>query len=128
MSTLTLMPAQPPSKKRTVKPLLTSADFLHWLQPGVFADLIAGEIYRRPRVNLRHATLLNQLDHVLRSYLEARDLGGVLFRETVAVELSVRDTFLPDLSYFTQSQASRLGVSHAAFAPMFVVEAEVRRV
>ena len=123
MSALTAMPVTPPLKKRAVKPLLTSEDFLDWLEPGIFADLIGGEVHMHSPVNLRHATLVNFLDRLLANYLEEVDLEGVLHRETVAVRLSARETFMPDLCYFTQSQASRLGVSHAAFAPMFVVEA-----
>ncbi|HCN76631.1 MAG TPA: hypothetical protein DIT13_05480 [Verrucomicrobiales bacterium] len=93
------------------------------MRPGVFADLIGGQIFMRSPVNLRHATLVNFLDHLLRSYLDKTDLGGVLHRESVAVRLSARETFMPDLGYFTARQAERLGESHAAFAPMFVAEA-----
>jgi len=99
--------------------MLSSEQFLDWLQPGVFADLIGGQISMRSPVDLRHATLVSFMDHLLRSYLEETDLGGVLHRESVAVRLSARETFMPDLGYFT----ARLGESHAAFAPMFVAEA-----
>jgi Uma2 family endonuclease len=105
-----------------MKPLLTSEAFLDWLEPGVFADLIGGQIHMHSPVNLRHATLVNNLDFLLRLYLLEAGLGGVLHRESVAVRLSARETFMPDLGYFTESQVSRLGTSHAAFAPMFVVE------
>lgn len=74
-------------------------------------------------VNLRHATLVNFLDRLLGVYLEETDLGGVLHRESVAVRLSARETFMPDLGWFTAAQAARLGETHAAFAPTFVVEA-----
>jgi len=103
--------------------LLSSEQFLGWLQPGVFADLIGGQISMHAPVNLRHATLVNFLDHLLHSYIEETDLGGALHRESVAVRLSARETFMPDLGYFTARQAERLGESHAAFAPMFVAEA-----
>jgi Uma2 family endonuclease len=103
--------------------LLTSEEFLDWLKPGVFADLIGGQIFMRSPVNLRHATLVNFVDHLLRSYLEEADIGGVLHRETVAVRLSARETFMPDLGWFTAAQAARLGETHASFAPTFVVEA-----
>jgi Uma2 family endonuclease len=103
--------------------LLSSEEFLDWLQAGVFADLIDGQISMHSPVNLRHATLVNFLDHLLRSYLEEAELGGVLHRESVAVRLSARETFMPDIGWFTAAQALRIGESHASFAPTFVVEA-----
>jgi Uma2 family endonuclease len=115
-----VIPKLPPNRGME---LLCSEQFLDWLQPGVFADLIGGQISVHAPVNLRHATLLNFLDHLLSSYVEETDLGGVLHRESVAVRLSARETFMPDLGYFTARQAERLGETHAAFAPMFVVEA-----
>src|SRR5947208_475312 len=65
-----LAPARPREKR-----LLTSEEFLDWLQPGVFADLIGGEIVMHSPVNLRHARLMNFIDHLLRSYLEHKNLG-----------------------------------------------------
>jgi Uma2 family endonuclease len=102
--------------------LLTSEQFLDWLQPGVRADLIGGETVMHSPVNLRHARLVNFIDHLLRSYIEHEDLGE-LHREAVAVRLSVRETFMPDLAFFTKAQAGRLAATHAPFAPAFVMEA-----
>jgi Uma2 family endonuclease len=110
--------ARPP----TGRPLLTSGQFLDWLQPGIHADLVGGKISLHSPVNLRHAKLVNFVDSMMRQYIEEHDLGA-LHRETVAVRLGVRDTFLPDLAYFTNEQAARLGETHAAFAPTLVVEA-----
>ena len=96
---------------------------MDWLEPGVRADLIAGETFMHSPVNLKHATLLNFLERLLASYLEEIEDDGVLHRESVAIRLSARETFLPDLCYFTGTQARRLGLSHITFAPTFVVEA-----
>lgn len=123
MSATLSMPVKPKLPRPAGATLLSSEQFLDWLQPGIFADLIGGQISMHSPVNLRHATLVNFLDRLLAAYLEDTDLGGVLHRETVAVRLSARETFMPDLGYFTARQAERLGESHAAFAPMFVVEA-----
>lgn len=116
------MPVMPPMKMRAIKPLLTSEEFLDFLEPGVRADLIGGQVHMHSPVNFRHATLVNFLDRLLALYIEQADLGGVLHREAVAVRLSARETFMPDLSYFTAAQAARLGTTHASFAPSFVVE------
>ena len=100
---------------------LTSEQFLDWLEPGLHAELMGGEILMHSPVNLRHADLVNFLDRLLAGYLEETDLG-VLHRETVAVRLSIRETFLPDLAFFTREQAARLLPAHAPFAPTFVTE------
>lgn len=116
-------PAKPALPKRGSQPLLTSEEFLDWLKPGIHADLIGGEIHMHSPVNLRHANLVNFLDRLLAHYLDEIESTGVLHRETVAVRLSGRETFLPDLCYFTGAQAARLGETHATFAPTFVMEA-----
>jgi len=102
--------------------LWTAEDFLEWLDPGIHADLIDGERFMHSPVDLQHANLLNFLDHLLRSYLERKKLGK-LYREVVAVRLSSRNVFLPDLAFFTNDQVARLQPTHAPFAPTFVVEA-----
>ena len=40
-----------------------------------------------------------------------------------SIRLSVRETFLPDLAFFTKAQASRLAETHAPFPPTFALEA-----
>src|SRR5437667_5309833 len=106
-----------PARSREQR-LLTSEEFLEWLEPGVFADLIGGEIFMHSPVNLRHARLVNFIDCLLRLYSEQEDLGE-LHRESVAIRLSTRETFMPDLAFFTKSQAARLAETHAPFAPTF---------
>ena len=101
--------------------LWTAEEFLQWLKPGVHADLISGEIVMHSPVNLRHADLLNFLDRLLAAYIELRTLGR-LYREVVAVRLSARLVFLPDLAFFTTEQLPRLKPTHAPIAPTFVVE------
>ncbi len=73
-------------------------------------------------VSLRHARLLNFVDGLLRPYIESKDLGE-LFREVVAVRLSTRNVFLPDLAFFTSEQVPRLGATFASEAPALAVEA-----
>ena len=84
--------------------------------------MIDGEIVMHSPVNLRHADLLNFLDHLLRSYLELKKLGR-LYREVVAVRLSVRQVYMPDLAFFTVDQLSALKPTYAPLAPTLVVEA-----
>jgi Uma2 family endonuclease len=102
--------------------LMTSEDFLHWLEPSVFADLISGEIHMHSPVNLRHADLTNFADSLLRNYLEAVGIPGKLHRESVAVRLSLRDTFMPDLGFYTPHQVAQFSETYVRAAPMFCVE------
>lgn len=103
--------------------LLTAEEFLDWLEPGKHADLIDGEIHMHSPVNIRHANLLNFLDELLRRFIRRSKAGGKLYREVVAVRLSSRNVFEPDLSWFSPEQVSRLAESHAPFAPLWVCEA-----
>ena len=114
----TTVPIAPTQEAR----LWTAEEFLEWLKPGAHADLIGGDQFMHSPVHLRHADLLNFLDPLLRGYLETKKLGR-LYREVVAVRLSLRNVFLPDLAYFTPEQVARLQPTHAPFAPTFVVEA-----
>jgi Uma2 family endonuclease len=101
--------------------LLTSEEFLDWLRPGIHADLVGGRIHLHPPANFKYADLHNFLGHLLGSYIEEERLGK-LYRTSVAVRLSPRETFMPDLSFFTNAQVARLPESHAPFAPTFVCE------
>ncbi len=116
------MPTFVSSSNRAEHSLWTSEDFLEWLKPGVHADLIDGEKLMHSPVNLRHASLLNFVDNLLRLHIEEHDLG-VLYRESVAVRLSARNLFLPDLVFLTSEQAARAGEAVIAFGPTLVVEA-----
>jgi Uma2 family endonuclease len=102
--------------------LWTAEDFLEWLGPGVHADLIDGEKFMHSPVNLRHANLLNFVHLLLALYIERKKLGR-LYREVVAVRLSSRNVFLPDLAFFTNAQVALLRPTYAPVAPTLVVEA-----
>jgi Uma2 family endonuclease len=101
--------------------LLTANDFLEWLEPGRFADLIDGEIFMHSPVSLRHADLLNFLDRLLGLYIDRHD-SGTLYREVVAVRLSGRNVFLPDLAFYSSSRKEALRITHLTGAPDLVVE------
>lgn len=101
--------------------ILTAQDFLDWLIPGKQADLIDGEINMHSPVSIRHADLLNFVDHLLRSYVDEERLGR-LYREVVAVRLSSRNVFLPDLAYYRTDRLHLLRESAIDGAPDLVVE------
>lgn len=100
---------------------LSSEEFLDWLEPGVHADLIAGEIVMHSPVSFKHANLLNFVDRLTAGYVEEKRLGKV-YRDVVAVKLGPRHTFMPDLCYFTNEQIPRLQPAFAPFAPALAVE------
>lgn len=116
MTTLTTYPGLKEIKR------LTASEFLDWLEPGKHADLINGTIHMHSPVNLKHARLVNFLDRLLAAYLEHSKIGGELHREVVAVRLSPRNVFLPDLSWFSSAQVKKLSETHAPFAPTWVCE------
>jgi Uma2 family endonuclease len=101
--------------------LWTAEEFLDWLEPGVKAGLIDGDKHMHSPVDLKHARLVNFLDRLLGAYVESRKLGEV-HREMVAVRLSARNVFLPDIAYFTNEQVAKLLPTFVPFAPTFVVE------
>ena len=102
--------------------LLTAEEFLEWLAPGRLADLIDGEISMHSPVSIRHADLLNFVHLLLGTYVERHRLG-VLYREVVAVRLTSRDVFLPDLAFYRTERAEQLHENHIEGAPDLVVEA-----
>ena len=102
--------------------LLTAEDFLEWLDPEHSADLIDGEIFMHSPVSIRHAELLNFLDVILRIYIDEHRLGR-LFREEVAVRLSSRNVFQPDLAFYRAGREDRIHDNHVEGAPDLVVEA-----
>lgn len=101
--------------------ILTAEDFLLWLEPGKQADLIDGEINMHSPVSIRHAKLLNFVDRLVAGFVEAYDLGEV-FREVVAVRLSSRNVFLPDLAYYRKDRLHLLRENAIDGAPDLVVE------
>lgn len=105
-----------------VRELWTADEFLDWLEPGTHADLIWGRKYMHSPVNLKHADLLNFVHLLLGNYIEAKDLGK-LYREVVAVKLSERNVFLPDLMFFSNDQLKHLHKAHVATPPKLAVEA-----
>jgi Uma2 family endonuclease len=117
-----LMPTVVTVTDKVQRELWTAEDFLEWLKPGVHADLIDGEKFMHTPVNFKHARLLNFLHILLSLYVERKRLGEV-HREVVAVRLSTRNVFMPDLCFFTNEQVARLAPAHAPFAPTLVVEA-----
>lgn len=121
MLTSRRMPTIVSAGKDRDRELWSSDEFLDWLQPGVFADLIDGEKIMHSPVSLRHANLVNFVDNLLRLYLESRSLGR-LYRESVAIRFSSRNTFLPDLAYFSPEQVDQLGETYISIAPTWVCE------
>lgn len=101
--------------------ILTADDFLGWLEPGRFADLIDGEIAMHSPVSLRHAKLLDFVHRLIAEHVEQNDLGHV-FREAVAVKLGQRNVFLPDLVYYTRDRSQLFQKTLIEGAPDLAVE------
>ncbi|MFW5776383.1 MAG: Uma2 family endonuclease [Spirochaetota bacterium] len=115
------MPTRVSLSAHTDRDLLTAADFLEWLEPGRHADLVDGEVVMHSPVSTRHADLLNFLDRMLGAYVDEHDLG-TLYREVVAVKLSGRDVFLPDLAFYGRDRRDAIKETYVEGAPDLVVE------
>ena len=120
------MPTKLHSAVDLERELLTAEDFLDWLEPGTFADLIDGEVFMHSPVSIPHARLLNFLDRLLGAYVERHRLGE-LFREVVAVRLSSENVFQPDLAFLRAERRSAIRDNHLEGAPDLVVEVLSRR-
>lgn len=118
----TLMPTLVSWDAQTERELWTAEDFLDWLKPGVHADLIDGEKCVHSPVHLKHAKLLDFLNRLLGLYIDDHSLGK-LYREVIAVRLSSRNVYLPDLAFFSNDQLASLRPTHATVAPRLVAEA-----
>ena len=121
MATKLQHPAVAPERE-----LLTAEEFLEWLEPGTFADLIDGEVFMHSPVSIPHARLLNFLDRLLGMYVDRRGLG-YLYREVVAVRLDRRTVFLPDLAFYRAERRDVFRRNHIEAAPDLVVEVLSRR-
>ena len=73
-------------------------------------------------VSIRHALLLNFVHLLLGTYVDRHRLG-VLYREVVAVRLSSRNVFEPDLAFYRSERVGQLRDNHIEGAPDLVVEA-----
>lgn len=115
------MPTNVATGRTSQRELLSAEEFLDWLQPGVFADLIDGEKYMHSPVHIKHATLVDFVRTLMRLHVESRDAGLVL-GEVWAVRLGSRSVFMPDICWFDREQARNLQPNHAPFAPRLAVE------
>jgi Uma2 family endonuclease len=111
------MPTQVPIAHQ----LWTAEEFLDWLEPGAFADLIDGQIIMHSPVSLPHGNLTNFLDRLLAAYVERRDLG-VVHREVIAVRLARRTVVMPGIAFYTHEQAALFQETHIPVAPTWVAE------
>ena len=102
--------------------LFAAEEFLDWLTPERFADLINGEVSMHSPVSIRHALLLNFVHLLLGTYVERNRLG-LVFREVVAVRLSSRNVFEPDLAFYRTERLGQIRDNHIEGAPDLVVEA-----
>ena len=105
------MPTRVSAAADLERELLTAEDFLEWLEPGRTADLIDGEVCMHSPVSIRHARLLNFLDRLLGTYVDRHRLGE-LFREEVAVRLSSRNVFQPDLAFYRADRNNQVRENH----------------
>ena len=112
----TMIPLQEAPKRS-----LMAAEFLDWLQPKIYADLIAGKVIMHSPVSLRHARTLNFVDRLFAAFVEAKKLGE-LHREQIAVRLGPEDVVMPDLLFLRKEEIKRTEPNFVPFVPSLLVE------
>jgi Uma2 family endonuclease len=65
-----------PTTSSIAHELWTADEFLDWLELGVFADLIDGEILMHTPVSLLHGNLTDFVDRLLAAFIEHKGAGG----------------------------------------------------
>ena len=110
-----------PTEVSIAHQLWTADEFLSWLEPGLFADLIDGQIIMHSPVSLLHGNLTNFLDWLLAAYVE-RERLGVVHREVIAVRLSQRSVVMPDIAFYTREQEALFQENHIPVAPTWLAE------
>jgi Uma2 family endonuclease len=115
------MPTIVSIEKDRLHEFFTAEEFLDWLQPGVFADLINGRKVMHSPVSIAHGRLANFLDRLLAAYVDKNQLGE-LHRETIAIRLNNRNVFMPDLAFFRTGQEKHFRENHIPIAPTWVAE------
>jgi len=110
-----------PTEVSIAHQLWTADEFLSWLEPGLFADLIDGQIIMHSPVSLLHGNLTNFLDRLLAAYVE-RERLGVVHREVIAVRLSQRSVVMPDIAFYTREQEALFQENHIPVAPTWLAE------
>jgi Uma2 family endonuclease len=103
-------------------PPQTAEQFPGMLKPGVTGDLIDGRVCMHAPSSTRQAALATFLFELMNGCVEQMNLPGVLHRQPFLVKLGGRDMFMPDLCYFAQANAVRLGLTHTSIAPALVAE------
>lgn len=115
------MPTRVALNTTTGTQVISADEFLDWLEPGMHADLVNGEIFKHSPVSVGHARLLDFVHRLVVGFVEEHGLGEV-FRETVAVRLASRNVFLPDLMFYRTERLHLVGDTFVEGPPDLVVE------
>jgi Uma2 family endonuclease len=123
------MPTRVALNTTTEAQVISADEFLDWLEPGMHADLVNGEIFMHSPVSIRHARLLDFVHRLVVGFVEERPITiqsgqglGEVFRETVAVRLASRNVFLPDLMFYRTERLHLVGDTFVEGPPDLVVE------
>ncbi|HXT51576.1 MAG TPA: Uma2 family endonuclease [Thermoanaerobaculia bacterium] len=102
-------------------PKLTYDDFVLFPDDGKRHELIDGEHYVSPSPNVRHQAVLQNLNHLLHSFVREHGLGRVFFAP-LDVVFTLHDVTEPDLIFVSNSRASIVTEANLQGAPDLVVE------
>jgi Uma2 family endonuclease len=101
--------------------LVTRDDYQLLPETGPRYQLIEGELYMAPAPNRFHQDISQNIEFVLRKYLEQNPIGK-MYHAPFDVYLSDYNVFQPDIIFVAHSRRNILTPAGAEGAPDFVVE------
>jgi len=100
---------------------MTEEEFVAWADEDTLAEWVDGEVVLMSPANLEHCDLCDWLIHLMRSFVEAHDLGLVLSDATVRLARQRRRR-VPDVWFVAESRRHLLRESHIEGPPDLVIE------
>lgn len=101
--------------------LVTADDYQLLPETGPRYQLIEGELYMAPAPNRFHQDISQNIEFILRKYLEQNPLGR-MYHAPFDVYLSEHNVFQPDIIFVSNQRRNILIPAGAEGAPNFVVE------
>lgn len=109
----------------TLEALLTAEEFLTLPDAGVPSELVRGRIVPMNMPGYRHGRICNRIGALLRTFVDAHDLGDVLNNDAGVITERGPDTVRgPDVSFYSYARVPKgsVPVGYPPAAPELVFE------
>ncbi|HMF30130.1 MAG TPA: Uma2 family endonuclease [Candidatus Lokiarchaeia archaeon] len=88
---------------------------------GSLVEIIRGELFMVPSLNLIHERIAGSMQFILRDYVQQEQIGEV-FNAPFDVVLSEENVFIPDICYVSETNAAIVQTQNIQGAPDLIVE------